>query len=89
MGVESRDGGVYNRPGQASLEVTSSITTDPGTIIEQRHAVGSFILSLLINVCVLAAFAQVKEVVNLNICCYFSQCAHFIALKCVLFHLVN
>ncbi len=24
MGVESRDGGVYNRPGHASLEVTSS-----------------------------------------------------------------
>ncbi len=46
MGVESRDGGVYNRPGHASLEVTSSardqITTDPGTFIEQRHAGGSF-----------------------------------------------
>ncbi len=41
MGVESRDGGVYNRPGHASLKVTSSITTDPGTVIEQRHAGGS------------------------------------------------
>ncbi len=28
------DGGVYNRLGHASLEVMSSITTDPGTIIE-------------------------------------------------------
>ncbi len=42
MGVESRNGGVYNRPDHASLEETSSITTDPGTIIEQRHAGGSF-----------------------------------------------
>ncbi len=41
MGVESRDGGVYNRPGHASLKVTSSITTDPGTVFEQRHAGGS------------------------------------------------
>ncbi len=39
-GVEGR--GVYNRSGQASLEVTSSITTDPRTIIEQRHTGGLF-----------------------------------------------
>ncbi len=38
MRVESRNGGVYNRPGHASQEVTSSITPDPGTVIEQRHA---------------------------------------------------
>ncbi len=39
-------GGVYNRPWHASLDVTSSpekqTTTDPGTVIEQRHAGGSF-----------------------------------------------
>ncbi len=40
LGVESRDGGVYNRPDHASLDVMTLTTTDPGTIIEQRHAGG-------------------------------------------------
>ncbi len=61
MGAESRNGGVYNRPVHglvhASLEVTSSITAEPGRGIEQRHACRSFLfmhvlilLTLLSNV---------------------------------------
>ncbi len=45
MGAESRDRCVYNRPGHASLEVMLSITTDPGTVIEQRHVGGSFLFT--------------------------------------------
>ncbi len=75
---------MYNRPGHASLEVTSSAR---GTVMEQRHAIVSFYSLALkhacfhfinfinICICVLAAFAQVKEVVNMNICCLFlSMC---------------
>ncbi len=48
MGVELRDGGVYNRPGHASLIIGSrktQFTADPGTIIEQMHAGGSFLFT--------------------------------------------
>ncbi len=36
---------MYNRPGHASLGVTSSITADSGTVIEQRHTGGSFLFT--------------------------------------------
>ncbi len=89
----SQGTGACNRPGHASLEVTSSAQdTDHnwsrhhhwaeacGWIVffyslAFKHACFHFINFINKCICVIAVFAQVKEVVKMNICCLFlSMC---------------